>query len=239
MSTGDLQSAGTGSSSLRRGSLGHGSHGDVSGVGHKKAPSISSLVDVKRKEPATVAASTPPPHKRTASASSASGFQPEVTGIAPRSGPLRGGTRLVLRGSNLGQCADDVCGLIVCGVDCLSTLEYSSPAKLICTTCRGRDVGSGPVIVKTKSGGKGTSLITFTYKEHDYDPEEIPTEKTTTMTTTTTSRPLSGSFRLTKKDSGSKREKSGVVVFFLFLNARNSFCSFSFASRGGTLEKGR
>ena len=57
-----------------------------------------------------------------------------MTGISPREGPTSGGTRLVLRGCGLGRDRSDVVGLWVCGSNVLSTLDYVSSAKLICTT---------------------------------------------------------------------------------------------------------
>eukprot|EP00118_Oscarella_pearsei_P003928 m.16319 g.16319 ORF g.16319 m.16319 type:complete len:464 (+) comp26849_c0_seq2:107-1498(+) len=218
MSTGDLKE--NGSRSLHvRGHVSHGSMGDVSGGrGHAKRPSVSSLVDAKgassaRRRPTEPSSSPQPPppsdsHRRSRTSSvgsqSSSVGPPEVTGIAPRSGPLKGGTRITLRGSNLGQNAEDVVGLSVCGVDCLATLEYSSPAKVFCTTFRGKEAGSGPVILKTRSSGKGTSLITFTYKEHDYDPDEIPSDTSGKSHSLAPAPP--SPFQRPKKDS-QKREK--------------------------------
>jgi len=54
---------------------------------------------------------------------------PEVSGISPSSSPLEGGQRVVLRGSNLGECKEDVVRVLLAGVDCTKTLEYFSPCE--------------------------------------------------------------------------------------------------------------
>ena len=52
---------------------------------------------------------------------------PEVTGVSPREGPVEGGQRVILRGSNLGECKEDVVRVVIADVDCTETLEYFSP----------------------------------------------------------------------------------------------------------------
>lgn len=56
---------------------------------------------------------------------------PSVTGVSPREGPMEGGQKVVLRGSNLGLCREDVLKVVVVDVDCTSTLEYVSPGECI------------------------------------------------------------------------------------------------------------
>ena len=51
---------------------------------------------------------------------------PRVTGISPKEGPLQGGQRVVLRGSNLGENREDILKVVVADVDCTSSLEYTS-----------------------------------------------------------------------------------------------------------------
>ncbi len=55
---------------------------------------------------------------------------PQVTGISPKEGPLKGGQKVVLRGINLGENRHDIVKVIVADVDCTSSLEYSSPCEL-------------------------------------------------------------------------------------------------------------
>lgn len=82
---------------------------------------------------------------------------------------MSGGTRLVIRGSSLGRDRDDVVGLFVCGSNVLSTLEFISSSKLVCTT-KSHRATSGSVSVETQSGGRGTSLVQFTFVEHTSAP---------------------------------------------------------------------
>ena len=54
---------------------------------------------------------------------------PEVSGVSPSSGSVSGGQRVVLRGSDLGECKEDVVRVVLAGVDCTESLEYYSPGK--------------------------------------------------------------------------------------------------------------
>ncbi len=56
---------------------------------------------------------------------------PEVTGISPNEGPVKGGQRVILRGSNLGESKEDVVRVVLAGVNCTTTLEYFSPGELL------------------------------------------------------------------------------------------------------------
>ncbi|ESO10880.1 hypothetical protein HELRODRAFT_137950, partial [Helobdella robusta] len=87
---------------------------------------------------------------------------PQVSGVSPKEGPLNGGTKLTIRGQNLGRNKEDVIGLYVCGSNVLSSLEYISSNKLICTT-KPWKAGSGNVSVETQSGGRGVSLVQFCF----------------------------------------------------------------------------
>lgn len=88
---------------------------------------------------------------------------PEITVVTPKSGPASGGTKITIRGANLGNAKDDILSLSVNGSDVRSTMEWHSPAKLTCKTKPWG--GSGPVSVVTKSGGRGTSMVKFTFHE--------------------------------------------------------------------------
>ena len=68
-----------------------------------------------------------------------------------------------MRGCNLGKSNEDICSISVCGCDLLPTLEYHSPAKLVVVTKPW--VGSGPVVLETASGGRGTSTLIFTFQD--------------------------------------------------------------------------
>ena len=88
---------------------------------------------------------------------------PEITGLTPKSGPSSGGTRITVRGCNLGTSKEDIVSINICGCDLCPTLEYHSPAKLVVVTKPWS--GSGPVVLETKSGGRGISTINFTFQD--------------------------------------------------------------------------
>ncbi|XP_032690987.1 exocyst complex component 2 [Odontomachus brunneus] len=85
------------------------------------------------------------------------GPPPVVTGISPKEGPP--GTRVIVRGEFLGNKAQDLLGLTICGCDCLLSAEWKSSNKIIARSgpCKGR----GDIIVTTRSGGQGTSTVQF------------------------------------------------------------------------------
>lgn len=58
-------------------------------------------------------------------------LRPQVTGVSPREGPVEGGQRVVLRGSNLGESKEDVVKVAIADVDCTSSLEFVSHSKLL------------------------------------------------------------------------------------------------------------
>ena len=92
-----------------------------------------------------------------------SNLAPEITGLSPKSGPSSGGTRITVRGCNLGKTEEDIASISICGCELLPTLEYHSPAKLVVVTEAWS--GSGPVVLETKSGGRGISTLNFTFQE--------------------------------------------------------------------------
>ncbi|KAG5336279.1 EXOC2 protein, partial [Acromyrmex heyeri] len=85
------------------------------------------------------------------------GPPPVVTGISPKEGPP--GTRVTMRGEFLGNKAQDLIGLTICGCNCLLSAEWKSSNKIIARSgpCKGR----GDIIVTTQSGGQGTSTVQF------------------------------------------------------------------------------
>ncbi|XP_064641021.1 exocyst complex component 2-like isoform X2 [Lineus longissimus] len=82
---------------------------------------------------------------------------PLVNGISPKEGPP--GTRVTIRGENLGFEPKDLIGLRICGVDCLLSAEWKTSSKIVARTGPGK--GTGDVIVVTMSGGIGTCLVGF------------------------------------------------------------------------------
>lgn len=88
-------------------------------------------------------------------------LEPKVTGLSPMTGPP--GTKITVRGENLGQSSEDIIQLTVNGADCLPYLEWKSPKKITvrCT----KTIGSGDIIITTKSGGTGTCDVQFNCHE--------------------------------------------------------------------------
>ncbi|XP_064453352.1 exocyst complex component 2 isoform X1 [Mirounga angustirostris] len=83
---------------------------------------------------------------------------PLVTGISPNEGiPW---TKVTIRGENLGTGPTDLIGLTICGHNCLLTAEWRSASKIVCRVGQAKN-DKGDIIVTTKSGGKGTSTVSF------------------------------------------------------------------------------
>lgn len=107
---------------------------------------------------------TPPSHVTTqvTPPTHVTAGRPEVTGVSPREGPTGCETRLIVRGCHLGQSASDVIGLTVAGHDCLASLDYDSSTRITCLVGPSRTGPTvGDVIVETRSGGLGISLVQF------------------------------------------------------------------------------
>ena len=90
---------------------------------------------------------------------------PEITGLSPKFGAASGGTRITLRGQNLGASREDIISLSVCGCDLLPNLQYFSSGKLVVVTRPWR--GSGPVVIVTRSGGRAASTVKFSFEGSD------------------------------------------------------------------------
>uniref|UniRef100_A0A8C7T3Q4 Exocyst complex component 2 n=1 Tax=Oncorhynchus mykiss TaxID=8022 RepID=A0A8C7T3Q4_ONCMY len=83
---------------------------------------------------------------------------PLVTGISPNEGTSW--TKVTIRGENLGTGPADLVGLFICGHNCLLTAEWMSASKIVCHVGPAKD-DKGEIIVSTKSGGHGTSTVSF------------------------------------------------------------------------------
>ncbi|XP_019377439.1 PREDICTED: exocyst complex component 2 [Gavialis gangeticus] len=83
---------------------------------------------------------------------------PLVTGISPNEGVSW--TKVTIRGENLGTGATDLIGLTICGHNCLLTAEWMSASKIVCRVGQAKN-DKGDIIVTTKSGGRGTSTVSF------------------------------------------------------------------------------
>ncbi|XP_025058187.1 exocyst complex component 2 isoform X2 [Alligator sinensis] len=83
---------------------------------------------------------------------------PLVTGISPNEGISW--TKVTIRGENLGTGPADLIGLTICGHNCLLTAEWMSASKIVCRVGQAKN-DKGDIIVTTKSGGRGTSTVSF------------------------------------------------------------------------------
>ncbi|XP_076322458.1 exocyst complex component 2-like [Tachypleus tridentatus] len=91
---------------------------------------------------------------------------PKVTGLSPKEGPP--GTKVTVRGENLGQSSQDVKSLTIGGIECLLYVEWKSPSKIIVRATGG--IEGGDVIVTTCSGGRGTCTVQFRYTKLSTGP---------------------------------------------------------------------
>merc|ERR1719516_357005 len=88
---------------------------------------------------------------------------PTVTGVSPREGPP--GTKITIRGENLGTSPQDLQGVFINGPDCLLISEWKTERKIIALAPAKE--GRGDIIVATKSGGLGTCEVQFrVFKEN-------------------------------------------------------------------------
>lgn len=88
---------------------------------------------------------------------------PKVTGISPKDGVPR--TKLTIRGENLGVDPEDVVSLRICDIECIIFMDWISPQKIITRSPhlpKGSPSSNGDVIVTTKRGGVGISMVQFT-----------------------------------------------------------------------------
>jgi len=85
------------------------------------------------------------------------GLPPVVTGVSPKEGPP--GTRVTIRGENLGFGPEDIIGLLINESNCLLSAEWVSSNKIIARS--GPSKGRGDIIILTKSGGIGSCTVQF------------------------------------------------------------------------------
>lgn len=95
-------------------------------------------------------------------------YEPKVTGLSPMTGPP--GTKITVRGENLGQSSNDIIKLTINGADCLPYMEWKSPKKIV-TRCT-KVLGSGDIVVTTNSGGVGTCDVQFNCYEENVGPTD-------------------------------------------------------------------
>ncbi|XP_028387641.1 plexin-B2 isoform X1 [Phyllostomus discolor] len=112
---------------------------------------------------------------------------PVVTRIQPETGPLGGGIRVTILGSNLGVQADDVKRVTVAGRDCAFDPErYSVSTRIVCAIkAAGAPLTGGVEVDVNGKLGRSPSYVQFTYQEPQplsVEPRQGPQAGGTTLT---------------------------------------------------------
>nr|XP_012323057.1 plexin-B1 isoform X2 [Aotus nancymaae] len=112
---------------------------------------------------------------------------PLIHSVEPLTGPVDGGTRVTIRGSNLGQHVQDVLGMVtVAGVPCaVDTQEYEVSSSLVCITGASGEEVAGAAAVEVPGRGRGISEHDFAYQDpkvHSIFPARGPRAGGTCLT---------------------------------------------------------
>ncbi|XP_072797302.1 plexin-B1 isoform X1 [Vicugna pacos] len=112
---------------------------------------------------------------------------PLIHSVEPLTGPIDGGTRVTIRGSNLGQHVQDVQDTVrVAGVPCVvDPQEYEVSSSLVCITKASREEVAGSVTVEVPGRGRGVSEHDFAYQDpkvHSIFPARGPRAGGTSLT---------------------------------------------------------
>uniref|UniRef100_A0A7M4FID7 Plexin-B1 n=1 Tax=Crocodylus porosus TaxID=8502 RepID=A0A7M4FID7_CROPO len=91
---------------------------------------------------------------------------PLIHSVYPLSGPVEGGTRITIVGSNLGRKHQDIAETVtVAGIPCIvDALQYEISSSIVCTTGSSGTERAGHVAVEVPGGGHGVSEHVFTYQ---------------------------------------------------------------------------
>ncbi|NXX05579.1 PLXB1 protein, partial [Larus smithsonianus] len=91
---------------------------------------------------------------------------PLIHSVYPLSGPVEGGTRITITGSNLGQKHQDIAETVtVAGIPCaVDAQEYEISSSIVCVTGGSWTERSGHIVVEVPGGGRGVSGHIFTYQ---------------------------------------------------------------------------
>ncbi|XP_005379612.1 PREDICTED: plexin-B2 [Chinchilla lanigera] len=125
---------------------------------------------------------------------------PVITRIQPETGPLGGGIRITILGSNLGIRASDVKSITVAGQNCTFEPEqYSVSTRIVCVIEAAQEPLSGGIKVEVNGKlGRSPPSVQFTYQQPEpllVEPKQGPQAGGTTLT-------ISG----THLDTGSKED---------------------------------
>jgi len=94
------------------------------------------------------------------------GPPPVVSGVSPREGPP--GTKITIRGENLGISPQDLAGVFINGCDCLLISEWKTDRKIIALAPYKE--GRGDIIIATHSGGLGSCSVQFRIFKENVGP---------------------------------------------------------------------
>uniref|UniRef100_A0A8D2NI35 Plexin-B1 n=1 Tax=Zonotrichia albicollis TaxID=44394 RepID=A0A8D2NI35_ZONAL len=91
---------------------------------------------------------------------------PLIHSVYPLSGPVEGGTRITITGSNLGQKHQDIAETVtVAGIPCaVDAQEYEISSSIVCVTGGSWTERFGHIVVEVPGGGRGVSGHVFTYQ---------------------------------------------------------------------------
>ncbi|MBZ3877344.1 Plexin-B1 [Sciurus carolinensis] len=112
---------------------------------------------------------------------------PLIHSVEPLTGPIDGGTRVTIRGSNLGQHVQDVLGMVtVAGVLCaVDAQEYEVSSSLVCITGASGEEVAGAATVEVPGRGRSISELNFAYQDpkvHSIFPARGPRAGGTRLT---------------------------------------------------------
>ncbi|KAM4863155.1 plexin-B1 [Urocitellus parryii] len=112
---------------------------------------------------------------------------PLIHSVEPLTGPIDGGTRVTIRGSNLGQHVQDVLGMVmVAGVPCaVDAQEYEVSSSLVCITGASGEEVVGAAAVEVPGRGRSISELNFAYQDpkvHSIFPARGPRAGGTRLT---------------------------------------------------------
>ncbi|VDM40546.1 unnamed protein product [Toxocara canis] len=93
--------------------------------------------------------------------------QPRIESFEPVSGPLEGGTRIEIRGRELGLSLSDVKDRVFVGGSKCDVLEYEVSSKIVCVA----GPGSGPSAIQLRLGQSGRRFVDSSALFHFVDPQ--------------------------------------------------------------------
>lgn len=96
---------------------------------------------------------------------------PTHTRVDVDNGPEAGQTLITLIGRHLGQSANDVKEITIVDELC-GHIHWLNSTCVQCVTAPHWGAGKGPVVVRTESGGKSVSDVSFTYNYGTFPVEQ-------------------------------------------------------------------